>query len=235
MPYFGLESENMQLTALDINADLGEVEGDYLELIQIVSSANLACGGHAGGGELLRNAVVAAIQNGVMVGAHPSYPDQKNFGRVSMRGVISADELLDLLKDQVQTVVEELRNHDKKLNHIKAHGALYNDAMIYPDIAQILIELAKGFDVPLLGLPNSTLEKLSKEHGIPFVAEGFVDRAFNADGTLVARSIAGSVLTHEESLNQVRQIVTSGLVLSITGEIVPLEIKTLCVHADTPD
>ena len=234
MPYFGLESENMPLAVLDLNADLGEIENDYEGLISIISSANVACGGHAGGGELLKKTVAAAIQNGVAVGAHPSYPDRDHFGRVSMRGLLTPEELLGQLVEQVQLVIAELDSNGENLHHIKAHGALYNDAMVDQDIAQTLVELARVFQVPLLGLPNSVLEKLSSDSQVEFISEGFVDRAYTQQGTLVPRDQAGAVLTHEQSLEQVREIATNGSLTTIAGGVIPLEIKTLCVHADTP-
>lgn len=225
----------MPLAVLDLNADLGEIDNDYEGLISVISSANVACGGHAGGGELLKNTVAAAIQNGVAVGAHPSYPDRDNFGRVSMRGAITPETLLSLLAEQVEAVSAELDSHGEKLHHIKAHGALYNDAMVHQDIAQTLVELASQFQVPLLGLPNSVLEKLSSDSQIEFIAEGFVDRAYTTQGTLVPRNEAGAVLTHEQSLEQVRQIATTSSLTTFYGDVIPLDIKTLCVHADTPD
>ena len=225
----------MPLAVLDLNADLGEIDNDYEGLISIISSANVACGGHAGGGELLKKTVAAAIQNGVAVGAHPSYPDRDNFGRVSMRGSISPETLLSLLVEQVKVVSAELDSHGEKLHHIKAHGALYNDAMVHQDIAQTLVELARVFQVPLLGLPNSVLEKLSGDSQVEFISEGFVDRAYTQQGTLVPRDQAGAVLTHAQSLEQVRQIATNGSLTTIAGDVISLDIRTLCVHADTPD
>lgn len=234
MPYFGIERADVLLVSLDLNADLGESEDDFVQLIQLVSSANIACGSHAGGGEILRKAVEAAVKNQVQIGAHPSYPDKENFGRVSLRDKISQTELLVTLIEQVDLVLAEASKQGGSLTHIKAHGALYNDAMVHEDTAQTLISLAKHFETPLLGLPGSVIEKLANDEAISFVAEGFVDRAFTTELTLVPRSEPGALLNEEDALKQVRQIAEFGSVTTNTGETVPLDIKTLCVHADTP-
>ncbi|NBW73479.1 MAG: hypothetical protein EBR26_03620, partial [Microbacteriaceae bacterium] len=155
----------MALTHIDLNADLGETEGDYLDLLNVVSSANVACGAHAGGGELLRDTVAAAIKRGVQVGAHPSYQDRENFGRVSMRASITEVELREILIDQVNQVKNTLIEFGSNLSHIKAHGALYNDAMVFADTANVLCNVAAFFEVPILGLPGSTLETQAQIEG----------------------------------------------------------------------
>ena len=225
----------MPVNSIDLNADLGEHPGDFIELLPLVSSANVACGSHAGGGQLLIDTIAAAIDNQVLIGAHPSYPDRENFGRVSLRGEFSEAELVSLISDQVEIVKTELVSRGSQLNHIKAHGALYNDAMVHEDIANSLVQVATHFRVPVLGLPSSVLQQLATANGVSFIAEGFVDRAYTNAGKLVPRSVTGSVLDHDKALSQVEQILTKSQVTSIDGVAIPLIVQTICVHADTPD
>lgn len=225
----------MRAKKLDLNADLGEIQGDYLELLSIVTSANIACGAHAGGGQLLEDTVSQAILHEVSIGAHPAYPDRDNFGRVSMRGQIPTQELLKLLIDQVEAVKEIAEQKGSGLTHIKAHGALYNDGMTHEDTADILCELAANFDLPLFGLPNSILQDRANKRRLTYIAEGFIDRAYTGDGKLTPRSMVGSLLTQEQSLEQVERIATFGEVTSIDGVQVEMPVQTLCIHADTPN
>jgi UPF0271 protein len=225
----------MSIQSIDLNADLGERLDDYIDLLPLVSSANVACGAHAGGGHLLIDTISAAIENEVRVGAHPSYPDRENFGRSSLRGKFSEIELVKMISDQVELVKSELVSRGHQLSHLKAHGALYNDAMIHEDIANALVQVATLFEVPILGLPGSTLEKIAGRNGVTFISEGFVDRAYTNEGKLVPRSVPGSVLKHDNALSQVEQLLTNSQVTSIDGVTIPLIVQTLCVHADTPD
>jgi len=225
----------MKLTTLDLNADLGETVNDYLELLSVITTANVACGGHAGGGDLLKKTVKACVESNVQVGAHPSYPDRENFGRVSLRDQFSKVELTALISEQIELVVDELAKHGKHLSHVKAHGALYNDAMIHQDVAGALIDAVKPFGVPLFGLPNSTLQSVASESGVTFIPEGYMDRAYTNQGTLVPRSKAGAVLEHSAALAQIEQLAVTGTVVAIDGTVLELELRTICIHADTPD
>lgn len=222
---------------MDLNADLGETEGDYKELLPIVTSANVACGAHAGGGQILIDTLKAAKEHSVKVGAHPSYPDRENFGRVSLRKSISSAELIDSIAEQIAIVRDEAEKLGIKLNHVKAHGALYNDAMDHEDTASAFLEAVARISskLPVLGLPFSKLEQLAKESNFPFMAEGFIDRAYTPSLRLVPRGEAGAVLDLDQSLRQVRDIVTSGEVSTSSGSKIPLKVLTLCVHGDSPD
>jgi UPF0271 protein len=225
----------MKLTTLDLNADLGETVNDYLELLPVITTANVACGSHAGGGELLTQTVKACVESNVQVGAHPSYPDRENFGRVSLRDKFTKAELVALLKEQIDLVRDELATHGKTLSHIKAHGALYNDAMVHQDVAEALIEAVKSFEVPAFGLPNSVLQSVAKQAGVTFIPEGYMDRAYTNQGTLVPRSLSGAVLDHAAALAQIEQLALSGTVVAIDGTVLELALSTICIHADTPD
>ena len=225
----------MTQAPLDLNADLGESKGDYLNLLELITTANVACGSHAGGGELLTQTVRACIEAKVQVGAHPSYPDPENFGRTSMRGEIATSSLIKLISEQIALVQEELAKHNQALSHVKAHGALYNDAMVHEDIAEAFLEAVKRVapNTPILGLPNSTLENSARNQDIIFIAEGYMDRAYTDQGTLVPRTLPKSVLDHEAALQQVIQIAKTRTVTTITGNTLKLPIRTICVHADT--
>lgn len=225
----------MKLTTLDLNADLGETVGDYIELLPVITTANVACGGHAGGGDLLTQTVKACVEHNVQVGAHPSYPDRENFGRVSLRDKFTKAELVALLKEQIQLVCSELDTHGKALSHIKAHGALYNDAMIHEDVAEALIEAIKPLGLPVLGLPSSVLESVAKQSGVTFIPEGYMDRAYTNQGKLVPRPQVGAVLDHTAALTQIEQLALSGTVVTMDGTVLELALRTICIHADTPD
>ena len=225
----------MKLTTLDLNADLGETVNDYLELVPVITTANVACGAHAGGGDLLKQTVKACVENNVQVGAHPSYPDVENFGRVSLKDKFTNAELVNLISDQIELVQSELATHGKALSHVKAHGALYNDAMVHQDVSEALIEAVRSFEVPIFGLPNSVLSSVAKQAGVTFIPEGYMDRAYTNQGTLVARSLPGAVLDHSAALAQIEQLALSGTVVAVDGTVLELALRTICIHADTPD
>lgn len=225
------------LMRIDLNADLGETEGDYLALLPLITSANVACGGHAGGGELIAKTVSAALEAKVQVGAHPSYPDRENFGRISMKDRLSSETLVESILSQINAVKSALGILGASLSHIKAHGALYNDAMVDTEVAETLVQacVLAAKNVPLFGLPGSTLEQVCKEQGVEYIAEGFLDRAYNDDGTLVSRTLPNSVLNHSEAAKQAEELIRSGSITSYQGKPLALTIQTLCVHADNPD
>ena len=225
----------MKLTTIDLNADLGETVNDYIDLLPIITSANVACGAHAGGGELLKETVRACVAAGVQVGAHPSYPDRENFGRISMKNEFTKEQLTELIGNQIELVLTELKLNGSGLSHVKAHGALYNDAVVDVLVAEALAEAVKIYGVPLFGLPNSALESVAQEHGVAFIPEGYMDRAYTSQGTLVPRTIPGAVLSHDEALTQIAGLAVSGTIESIDGTVLDLNLQTLCIHADTPD
>jgi UPF0271 protein len=206
---------------IDLNADLGEGDPFDAELLKIVSSCNVACGGHAGDTETMRKTVLSALENGVSTGAHPSYPDREGFGRRS--GYLSGEELFTSLKSQInalQSVIEEIGG---QLTHVKPHGALYNDAVNDKELADV-IATAIAATVPgaaFVGLPNSELQNAAVDHELVFVGEGFIDRAYQADGQLVPRSEPGAV---HKSLELVLP-----QAVSLVGKV-----DTLCIHGDTP-
>ena len=223
------------MASIDLNADLGEGCGDDAALLAVVSSCNVACGGHAGDAESMAKTVSMAIANGVAVGAHPAYPDRKGFGRESnfMRG----DDLYESLTNQVTDLADIAANLGAKLLHVKPHGALYNDAVCDAELADIIARVtAETPGTPaLMGMSGTELEHAAARHGLQFIAEAFIDRAYEPDGTLVPRKEPGAV--HEDlnvATTQALRLATDGEVTARNGDEVTVRANTLCIHSDTP-
>ena len=206
---------------IDLNADLGEGDPCDAELLTIVSSCNIACGGHAGDAETMRITVAAAIKNGVSIGAHPAYPDREGFGRRS--GFLRGDALRESLQAQIEALVSIAAEQGVAISHVKPHGALYNDAVNDRELADVIAtaSLATVPEAAFVGLPNSELQKAAAGSGLDFVGEGFIDRAYQDDGQLVPRSQPGAV---HDSLE---------VVLPQAISLVD-KVDTLCIHGDTP-
>lgn len=209
------------MSTVDLNADLGEGDSCDAELLTIVSSCNIACGGHAGDEDSMRATVALAISNNVAIGAHPSYPDRDGFGRRSAYS--SGDELRDSIIAQISALNSVARDQGATLSHVKPHGALYNDAVndreLSDLIANCIVAAAPG--TAFVGLPDSEMQHAASAHSLKFVAEGFIDRAYKDDGQLVPRSEPGAV---HKSLDLVLP-----QAVSLVGKV-----DTLCIHGDTP-
>ena len=223
------------MNSIDLNADLGEGEPDDEALMQIVSSCNIACGGHAGDALSMATTVRLALENGVAVGAHPSYPDRDGFGR--RKRFLAGDALYASLSDQVAALADIAAELGASIGHVKAHGALYNDAADDEALANIVARVA--VETPghcaLVGLPDSEIERAALRHGLVFVAEAFIDRAYSTDGRLVARTEPGAV--HEEIETIIEQAVSLACdkrVRSMQGKVIRVAADTLCIHGDTP-
>lgn len=223
------------MTSIDLNADLGEGDPYDDELLQVVSSCNIACGGHAGDFATMEATVSTAIANGVAVGAHPGYPDKKGFGRVSF--FVAGDALYTSLSEQVDSLADIAASLGATLSHVKAHGALYNDAVADADLAEIIARVtaeAPGA-AALVGMANSELQAAAERHGLAFIAEAFVDRTYETDGTLVSRSEPCAV--HSEMsvvTNQAVSLAKDGQVTARNGDVIDVRADTLCIHGDTP-
>jgi 5-oxoprolinase (ATP-hydrolysing) subunit A len=219
----------MTLT-IDLNADLGEECGDDAAMLDIVSSANIACGMHAGNLAEMMKVIALARSKGVRVGAHPSYPDRENFGRVSMAHDLDDHEFSQMLLAQLE-VFNRLATYT---TYIKPHGALYNDAAQHAGIAARLCQ--SSWRVPVMHMPGSLVHQYATENGHPFIAEVFADRAYAADGTLASRSIEGSVLHEaEEIAERVVRMVTQRTVEAIDGSVYEFSaVDSVCIHGDTP-
>ena len=223
------------MAEIDLNADLGEGGACDEELLRVVSSCNVACGGHAGDAESMGLTVRSAIANGVAVGAHPAYPDREGFGRES--GFMTGDALYESLTEQVSELADIAAHLGARLTHVKPHGALYNDALRDGTLADVIARVtaeAPG-EPAFVGMANTELEFAAKRHGLTFIAEAFVDRAYEPDGTLVSRKEPGAV--HEDlnvATTQAVRLAEHGEATARNGATVKVQTDTLCIHGDTP-
>lgn len=222
------------MATIDLNADLGEGAPSDEALLHVVSSANIACGGHAGDDETMARTVQMAIVNGVAVGAHPGYPDRDGFGRES--GFMHGDALYESLTGQVKRLADIAAQQGARLSHVKPHGALYNDAVRDAELADVIARVAA--ETPgapaFMGMAGTELQAAAVRHGLPFIAEAFIDRAYEADGTLVSRKEPGAV--HEDlnvATTQAARLAIDGQVTARNGEEISVRADTLCIHGDT--
>jgi UPF0271 protein len=210
--------------AIDLNADVGEARGDDAALLALVTSANVACGFHAGDPATIRDTIRAAARAGVQVGAHPSYPDREHFGRAPMH--IPPDQVFADVLFQLGAVLALCRAEGIALRHAKPHGALYNQAAADPDLAYAVARAvaAASQDLVLVGLASSRcMREAAAAVGLRFAAEGFADRRYASDGSLVPRDQVGAVLTDPAA------VASQALALARSGSV-----DTLCLHGDTP-
>lgn len=225
---------------VDLNSDLGESYGDYKlgmdeEVLKYITSANVACGWHAGDAMVMDKTLALAKKFDTAIGVHPGFPDLMGFGRREMK--ISYDETKNYIKYQLGALWAFARAHGLSLQHLKPHGAFYNmaakDAGMAKAIAEAVYEVDK--DIILVGLANSQLIKMGEEVGLRVANEVFADRAYNSDGSLVSRNIEGSVIHDKDlAIKRVLRMVKEGLVTSATGEDIRIKADTICIHGDNP-
>lgn len=220
---------------LDLNADLGEGCAFDAELMSVVTSCNIACGGHAGDAYSMRTALSLANENRVAAGAHPSFPDRENFGRT--KSSLSGAALEDSLREQVSALKTEADTLGVCLTHLKPHGTLYNIAAVDVGLAESVVSVLRDLlpGAALFGPPNSKLQAAAKANEVSFVAEGFADRAYEADGRLRDRTLDGAVI-HDADMqaNQALTMATRKEVVTYPGETIAMPVRTICVHGDTP-
>ena len=225
---------------IDLNCDLGESFGPYrlgddAAMLEIVTSANIACGLHAGDPPVMRETVTLAARRGVAIGAHPGYPDLQGFGRRAMH--LQPAELEASLIYQLGALAGFTQAAGAHLTHVKPHGALYNQAVADREIAAAIARAVASFDPTLIvvTLPEAALRLAARGNGLRVALEGFADRAYLADGTLAPRQRPGAVI-HDPELATARAVrmITQGEVETIEGTVIPLRVNTLCVHGDTP-
>lgn len=227
-------------TRIDLNADVGEGFGPWpmgvdAELIPLVTSVNVACGAHAGDPPTMERTVRLAVRHGVVVGAHPGYPDLAGFGRRELD--MTADELAASIVYQVGALAAFAHDAGTELRHVKAHGALYNRAAADPAIATVVARavarVAPG--AVLVGLAGSALITAGRDAGLAVAEEAFADRAYERDGSLRSRRLAGTILaTPELAAAQALAIVRDGRVRAWDGGEVAVDADTICLHGDTP-
>ena len=220
---------------VDLNADLGEGAGQDDELLELVTSANIATGFHAGDADTMRAAVSAAQARGVAVGAHPSFFDRENFGRKELS--ITSDEVFDAVTYQLGIFQAIADAAGVRLNHIKPHGALYNMAARDKKLADTIARATKVVDSSLIlfAPDNSALARAGESHGLQIAREVFADRNYLSDGSLVPRSRPDALL-HDpgEAAARVLRMLNEGKVRSVDGVDVDVRAETICVHGDTP-
>ncbi len=226
---------------IDLNCDMGESFGNYnmgsdAELLDYVTSANVACGFHAGDPMVMARTVGLAAQKGVAVGAHPAYPDLQGFGR--RRLDMTADEIEAVILYQIGALDGFAKAAGVRLTHVKAHGALYNVAAAEPAVAKAYARAVARYnpDLSLVCLATSPMMiEEGRKAGLVVLREAFADRAYNADGSLVNRRITGSMISDpEKSAEQVLRLVKQGQIVALDGTILELEADTVCVHGDGP-
>jgi UPF0271 protein len=229
-----------QKRSLDLNCDMGESYGLWsvgsdAALLDYVTSANIACGFHAGDPGTMHKTVKLAIEKGVAVGAHPSFPDLQGFGRRAMS--ITPDEAYDLIVYQVGALAGFARALGGRLSHVKPHGALYNMAVMDRKLANAIAEAVRDTDpgLVLFGLAFSELVRAGEEAGLTVANEVFADRTYQADGSLTPRSQPNALIKDvNASIEHVRRMVGDGKVKSLQGTEVPVRADTLCIHGDEP-
>ena len=225
--------------AIDLNLDAGEVstalfDGSEEKLYQYVSSVNIACGGHAGDERSMRQAVRLARKYQLTVGAHPSFPDRQGFGRRPV--VMDSGELKATLVDQIRALQAVCISEGLVLTHVKPHGALYNVAAEQEEIAFSVLAAVREVDprLAIVGLANSNFIRLIRVHGLTALEEAFADRVYEANGTLRSRQHSDALIKDPQvAAAQALQIVKQLCVRSISGELVPINADTICIHGDS--
>jgi 5-oxoprolinase (ATP-hydrolysing) subunit A len=225
---------------IDINCDLGEGFGAYAyggdeAILPYVTSANIACGFHAGDPSVMRRTVNRCLELGVRIGAHPGFPDLQGFGRRELQ--VKKEEAYELVLYQLGALEAFLRPSGGRLHHVKPHGALYNMAARSVELAASVAAAVRDFDpeLKLYALSGSELIRAGQQLGLTAVSEVFADRSYRPDGSLTPRTQPGAVLDDEAAAAaQVLQMVTTGAVRASDGSLVPLAAETVCIHGDTP-
>ncbi|WP_053146082.1 5-oxoprolinase subunit PxpA [Erwinia billingiae] len=218
---------------VDLNADLGEGCANDRDLLQLVSSANIACGFHAGDAQTMRQSVLWALEFGVAIGAHPSFPDRENFGRTRMQ--LPAETVYAQMIYQIGALQAIARSEGGKLVHVKPHGMLYNQAAQEPELADAIARAVKAVDpaLVLVGLANSESIRAGKAMGLTTREEVFADRGYQADGSLVPRSQPGALIeSDQQAIEQTLSMIQQGKVKSLSGEWVNVNADTVCLHGD---
>ncbi|MDR3199891.1 MAG: LamB/YcsF family protein [Spirochaetales bacterium] len=226
------------MAKVDLNSDLGESFGAYTlgmdeKILEVISSANIACGFHAGDPEVMQKTVALALKNNVAIGAHPGLPDLVGFGRRNI--AVSVKEVYAMMVYQIGALAAFVKAEGGRMQHVKPHGALYNMAAADEKLAEAVAEAVYKVDGELIlfGLSGSWMIKKAKRLGLKTAEEVFADRTYQKDGSLTPRRQAGAMITDEnESLAQVLGMVKNGTVKSLAGDVIPIKADTICVHGD---
>jgi UPF0271 protein len=220
--------------SVDLNADVGEGMDDAT-VLPYVTSANVACGMHAGDPKVMNETVSLAVARGIRVGAHPGYPDRANFGRVTVE--MAADEIENLVVYQVAALEGFVRSRGARLTHVKPHGALYHNGGEFPDVARAIAEGVRrvGTHLVLVGAAGSMLIGAGREAGLTVAEEAFADRRYRPDGTLVPRGEPGALVTDpDEAAEQAVRLAQNRGAIANDGSRIEVRADTICLHGDTP-
>ena len=226
------------MQSIDLNCDMGEAFGNYPmpnddTLLDYITSANIACGFHAGDPEVMQHTVGMAIKKSVAIGAHPGLPDLQGFGRRDMK--ISANEAYQMTIYQIGALYGFVKAAGGKLHHVKAHGALYNMAAKDANLAKAIVQAVHDFDSTLIlyALAGSEMIEAAKKTGIVAASEVFADRTYQDDGSLTPRTQSNALITEEkQSIDHVLLMVKQQQVISVNKKAIPLKAETLCLHGD---
>ena len=228
------------MKSIDLNCDMGELpeaiaDGTQEALMRSITSANVACGGHAGDETTMRTTIEQALRHNVAVGAHPGYPDRANFGRLELK--MSPQEVAAAVFAQVQAFADAAKARGAPVVHVKPHGALYNQAVKNRDLARAIADGVARWnrDVVLVGLAGSPMLDVFREAGFAVAAEAFADRRYEPDGTLRSRKLDDALMRDPvQAAEQALRMVERGTVIASDGSEVPVAAQTICIHGDTP-
>lgn len=218
---------------IDLNCDMGEGMPHDATLMPFISSANIACGFHAGDRYIMRTTVELCLKHSVAVGAHPGFPDKKNFGRTPMQ--LSQHELYDLITNQLQDLSSICKEMNATLHHVKPHGALYTMAARDQEMSMTIAQAVYDFNHKLVyyGLSGSCMISEAKKIGLQAAQEVFADRTYQQDGSLTSRDSEGALIEDEKAaINQMLMMVKEGKVETIDKTLIPIQAETICIHGD---
>jgi UPF0271 protein len=222
---------------IDFNCDMGEGMNSDAIIMPFISSVNIACGYHAGDEDTMRRTVELALSYGVAIGAHPSFPDRENFGRVDMLEEMIPGRLAEIIIQQLDSMQNICKEYGVRLHHVKPHGALYNRAARDPAVSAIICRIVHSADPSFIvyGLSGSVMETNARGLGLRYANEVFADRTYQEDGHLTSRSEPDALITDPAlAVLQVLRIIRNGKVVATTGREIPLAAETVCLHGDRP-
>lgn len=225
---------------IDLNCDMGEIpeaiaDGSQESLMKWITSANIACGGHAGDAQMMEETIRQAVKHNIAIGAHPGYPDPENFGRFELK--LSSGEVADFVFEQVSALAVIAEKLNAKIRHVKPHGALYNQAVQNRELAGAIAEGVARWsrEVVLVGLAGSSMLDVFRNVGFGVAAEAFADRRYEPDGTLRPRKFRDALLQEPtDAAKQAVSIATRGKLIAQNGSEISVDSQTLCIHGDTP-
>src|SRR6266568_1918421 len=225
---------------IDLNCDMGELpeaiaDGTQEALLRSITSANVACGGHAGDEHTMKTTIEQALRWKLAIGAHPGYPDRANFGRLELK--LPAEMIAESVFEQVRALAEIAAACGARLAHVKPHGALYNQAVRNRELAEAIAEGVARWsrDVVLVGLAGSPMLDVFREAGLAVAAEAFADRRYEPDGTLRSRKFEDALIRDPaEAGRQALSVAERGVVIASDGSEVAVNVQTICIHGDTP-